>query len=78
MDFYLKRIKEWFPESIELRENCSGRVKECVSFVRKFCKGRFQNVAIVSHRRVLREITSTPSNPKGIGFENCEMVKYAL
>lgn len=69
--FYLDRIRSCFPDSIELREDCSNRVKECTNFLKKFCLGRYSNIAVVSHRRVLREMTTTPFNPKGYGFENC-------
>lgn len=76
--FYLNHIKNNFPDSIERREDCSKRVQEGTKFIKKFCKDRYKNVAVVSHRRVLREITSTPYNPKGYGFENCELVKHLL
>lgn len=53
-------------------------MRKALKDIKNMCVKKYKHIAIVAHRRVLREITTTPRNPNGLGFDNCEVVKVDL
>lgn len=61
--------KKKFPQRLERDEDCRARVLRGVAKMKKICKERgVKRIAIVSHRRVIRELSRNYAQKMGIGL----------
>jgi broad specificity phosphatase PhoE len=62
-------MKKLFPERLERDGDCRVRVLRGLKTIKNICKERnVRNVAIVSHRRVIRELSKSYTNKIGLGL----------
>lgn len=60
LEYYLKLLVKDFPDPMETSQHCKERVRKAVEIIRKICnKEGLDTIALVSHRRILRELSKT-------------------
>lgn len=62
-------MKKKFPQRLEGDSECRGRILRGVGKIKKVCEQRgVRNVAIIAHRRVIRELSKSYNQKIGVGL----------